>query len=128
MRRESGHPSKRKDHLPPNKQYLVTRRVPCRHRPKALEREALNADEEIITSEADGDEPWVATHSHHQPRTEICDTGIPDIDMEDAGMPDDEIRDMDIDDIPGLEDMQMPSDDESLDETRQKRYAGRYQD
>jgi len=41
--------------------------------------------------------------------------------MEDAGMPDDEIRDMDIDDIPGLEDMQMPSDDESLDETRQRR-------
>jgi len=33
---------------------------------------------------------------------------------------DDEVRDMDIDDIPGLEDMQMPSDDESDDETDRK--------
>ena len=36
--------------------------------------------------------------------------------MEDVSGHDDEIRDMDIDDIPGLEDMQMPSDDESDDE------------
>jgi hypothetical protein len=34
---------------------------------------------------------------------------------------DDEIRDMDIDDIPGLEDMQMPSDDDESDnETARK--------
>src|SRR5215471_1242905 len=48
--------------------------------------------------------------------------GIPDIDMEDINGNDDEIRDMDIDDIPGLEDMQMPSDDESDDETIRKLY------
>jgi hypothetical protein len=30
---------------------------------------------------------------------------------------------MDIDDIPGLEDMQMPSDDESDDETSLKRFV-----
>jgi hypothetical protein len=42
--------------------------------------------------------------------------------MEDASGNDDEIRDMDIDDIPGLEDMQMPSDDESDDETSRKLY------
>jgi hypothetical protein len=46
--------------------------------------------------------------------------GIPDIEMDDA---DDEIRDMDIDDIPGLEDMQMPSDDESDNETNRKLYV-----
>jgi len=33
---------------------------------------------------------------------------------------DDEVRDMDIDDIPGLEDMQMPSDDDSDDGNTRK--------
>ena len=88
----------------------MTRRVPCRHRPKALEREAL---EEGIVGE--GDDAWVTTHNDLQPRTNI-DT-VPDIEMEDA---EDEPRDMDIDDIPGLEDMQMPSDDDSDDEPARK--------
>jgi hypothetical protein len=35
----------------------------------------------------------------------------------------DEPRDMDIDDIPGLEDMQMPSDDDSDDEPARKLYS-----
>jgi hypothetical protein len=82
----------------------------------------LNADEQIITSEGDGEDAWVATHSDRQPRTNTVDTAIPDIEMQDADM-DDEIRDMDIDDIPGLEDMQMPSDDESDDETSLKRFV-----
>ena len=110
--RESGHPSKRKEHLPADKQYLVTRRVPCRHRPKALEREAM---EEGIVGE--GDDAWVTTHNDRQTRS-ATDT-VPDIDMDDA---EDEPRDMDIDDIPGLEDMQMPSDDESDDEATRKLY------
>ena len=113
--RESGHPSKRKEFLPADKQYLVTRRVPCRHRPKALEREAI---EEGIVGE--GDDAWVTTHNDRQTRSAAMDT-VPDIDMDDAGV-DDEPRDMDIDDIPGLEDMQMPSDDDSDDETTRKLY------
>ena len=122
VRRESGPPNKRKDFLPPGKQYLVTRRVPCRHRPKALEREAALAGEQLINSEGEGDEAWVATYADRQSRnTNVVDAVaiIPDIDMEDD-MEDDEVRDMDIDDIPGLEDMQMPSDDESDDETDRK--------
>jgi ubiquitin-like-conjugating enzyme ATG3 len=120
--RESGPPSRRKDFLPAGKQYLVTRRVPCRHRPKALEREAATADEQLINSEGEGEEAWVATHADRQPRTNAMEAvGIPDIDMEEGN--DDEIRDMDIDDIPGLEDMQMPSDDESDDETSRKLYS-----
>jgi hypothetical protein len=66
----------------------------------------------------------VATHADRQPpNTNVVDGAgiIPDIDMEDD-MEDDEVRDMDIDDIPGLEDMQMPSDDESDDETDRKMY------
>jgi hypothetical protein len=65
----------------------------------------------------------LATHADRQPRTSAMEpVGIPDIDMEDDSGHDDEIRDMDIDDIPGLEDMQMPSDDESDDETSRKLY------
>jgi ubiquitin-like-conjugating enzyme ATG3 len=123
VRRESGPASRRKDFLPPGKQYLVTRRVPCRHRPKALEREAENADEELINSEEDGDEAWVATHATRPSRTNMVDvSAIPDIEMMDDITQEDEVRDMDIDDIPGLEDMQMPSDDESDDETARKLY------
>jgi len=118
--RESGHPTRRKDYLPPNKQYLVTRRVPCRHRPKALEREAANENELLVPND-DGEEEWVATHTDRQPRHSTSDPSeIPDIEMDDAQ--EDEIRDMDIDDIPGLEDMQMPSDDESDDERQRKLY------
>ena len=109
--------------MPAGKQYLVTRRVPCRHRPKALEREAANADEQLVPAEfEDSDEAWVATHADRQPRANLEAVGIPDIDMDDAQ--EEEIRDMDIDDIPGLEDMQMPSDDdESDDEAARKLYA-----
>jgi ubiquitin-like-conjugating enzyme ATG3 len=86
-----------------------------------LEREAANANEQLISSEGDGDDAWVATHTDRPPRPDIASAaGIPDIEMDDA---DDEIRDMDIDDIPGLEDMQMPSDDESDDETSRRLYC-----
>jgi len=103
---------------------LITRRVPCRHRFKALEREAANADEQIIKSEGDEEEEWVATHAskHYQHDNNVDASNIPDIDMEDVTQEDNEIKDMDIDDIPGLEDMQMPSDEESEDETNKRLY------
>jgi ubiquitin-like-conjugating enzyme ATG3 len=106
--------------LPPEKQYLVTRRVPCRHRPKELERQATSADEELV--DEGGDEEWVATHIDRTRHTNIVDAvHIPDIDMDVDG--DEEMRDMDIDDIPGLEDMQMPSDDDSDYETTNNMYS-----
>ena len=88
-----------------------------------MEREAANADELLVNSEGEvEEEAWVATHADRPPRTNVVDpSAIPDIDMDDAE--DDEIRDMDIDDIPGLEDMQMPSDDESDDEAARKLYS-----
>ena len=47
---------------------------------------------------------------------------IPDIvDIDDEDDEDDGVRDMEIDDIPGLEDMQMPSDDESEDEAHHRK-------
>jgi hypothetical protein len=91
-----------------------------------LEREAASADEQLINSEEGGgeEEAWVATHTDRPQlrNNNVVDVAeIPDIDMEDITQ-DDEVRDMDIDDIPGLEDMQMPSDDESDDETNRKMY------
>ena len=122
--RESGPASRRKDFLPPGKQYLVTGRVPCRYRPKALEPEAANVDEQLINLEGEGEEAWVATHTDRPPRsTNTAEApGIPNIDMEDDTQVD-EIREMDIDDISRLEDMQMPSDDESDDEITNKLYV-----
>lgn len=105
--------------MPAEKQYLVTRRVPCRHRPKELERQAANADEELVD---EGEEEWVATHTDRARQRNIVDAAhIPDIDM-DVDV-DEEMRDMDIDDIPGLEDMQMPSDDESDNDTTNSMYV-----
>ena len=104
--------------MPAEKQYLVTRRVPCRHRPKELERQAANTDEELV----DEGEEWVATHTDRVRQRNIVDAAhIPDINM-DVDV-DEEMRDMDIDDIPGLEDMQMPSDDESDNDTTNSMYV-----
>jgi ubiquitin-like-conjugating enzyme ATG3 len=52
----SGEPSKRKDYLPADKQFLITKNVPCLKRTKALEEDAK--DEEDLEG---GD--WIATHT-----------------------------------------------------------------
>jgi hypothetical protein len=96
----------------------VTHRIPCRHRPKALEREAATEAEQLV--EAGDDEAWVATHTDRHARPAGVPEDVPDIDMTEE---EDDARDMDIDDIPGLEDMQMPSDDESDDEAARKLYT-----
>ena len=104
-RRESGPASRRREFLPPEKQYLATRRVPCHHRPRELEREAASTDEQLVD---EGEEEWVAMHNHRTRPTNIADAAtIPDIDIDIDT--DEEIRHTDMDDIPGLEYMQMPS-------------------
>ncbi|KAI9203578.1 autophagocytosis protein [Polychytrium aggregatum] len=64
----SGHPSKRRDYLPADKQYLITRNVPCLRRVKAIEYSQADIDQETLVrlgdSEAvDEDDVWVQTHS-----------------------------------------------------------------
>ncbi|KAJ3100164.1 E2-like enzyme [Phlyctochytrium planicorne] len=59
-----GQPSKRRDYLPEDKQYLITRNVPCLKRVKALE---YNAAEEDAEEElGDGEGGWVATHKNRK--------------------------------------------------------------
>ncbi|KAL5656262.1 hypothetical protein ACJX0J_035581, partial [Zea mays] len=57
---EAGDPSKRKSYLPANKQFLVTRNVPCLRRAISVEEEYDAAGAEVVLDE-DG-EGWLATH------------------------------------------------------------------
>jgi len=63
---QAGDPAKARPFLPPSKQYLVTRNVPCQRRASSL---ATGADDEILVSGAgvgdDDEEEWALTHSNH---------------------------------------------------------------
>ena len=72
MNREKGDASKTRDFLPPDKQYLVTRGVPCLRRATSLAYTDADEDAERLLSftdspapSADGDE-WVETHAGRQ--------------------------------------------------------------
>jgi len=58
---QAGDPAKARPFLPPDKQYLITRNVPCQKRAAMLQ---AGADDDYDI-DADGDEGWVATHGSH---------------------------------------------------------------
>ncbi|KAE9620167.1 hypothetical protein Lalb_Chr01g0000281 [Lupinus albus] len=58
---ESGEPSKRKPYLPPDKQFLITRNVPCLRRAASVEEEYEAAGGEVLLDDEDND-GWLATH------------------------------------------------------------------
>ncbi|XP_078440317.1 autophagy 3 (APG3) [Wolffia australiana] len=58
---EAGEPKKRKPYLPPDKQFLVTRNVPCLRRAISVE-EAYEAAGGEVLLESDEDDGWLATH------------------------------------------------------------------
>ncbi|KAF3440071.1 hypothetical protein FNV43_RR18349 [Rhamnella rubrinervis] len=58
---ESGEPSKRKPYLPTEKQYLITRNVPCLRRAASVEEEYEAAGGEVLLDNEDND-GWLATH------------------------------------------------------------------
>lgn len=57
---QGGEAAKRKPYLPPDKQYLVTRNVPCLKRAAAVEGYYAGLDEDELEGE-DGEEGWLAT-------------------------------------------------------------------
>lgn len=59
---ESGEPSKRKSYLPADKQYLITRNVPCFRRAISVEEEYEAAGGEILLDDDDDGDGWLATH------------------------------------------------------------------
>lgn len=58
---ESGEPSKRKSYLPSEKQFLITRNVPCLRRAASIEEEYEAAGGEVLLDDEDND-GWLATH------------------------------------------------------------------
>ncbi|CAL9206576.1 unnamed protein product [Musa hybrid cultivar] len=60
---EAGEPSKRKSYLPADKQYLITRNVPCLRRASSMEEEYDIIGEEILFDTNDEDIiGWMVTH------------------------------------------------------------------
>eukprot|EP00743_Colponemidia_sp_Colp-15_P001849 GILK01002016.1.p1 GENE.GILK01002016.1~~GILK01002016.1.p1 ORF type:complete len:301 (-),score=34.77 GILK01002016.1:112-1014(-) len=66
---ESGDPSRAKSYLPPNKQFLVTRNVPCSARVRTLENST--GEEREVDDDEDGG--WLATSNSHSHQTDITD-------------------------------------------------------
>lgn len=67
---EAGEPSKRKSYLPQNKQYLITRNVPCLRRAASVAEEYEAAGGEVLIDNEDND-GWLATHG--EPKETKCD-------------------------------------------------------
>ncbi|CAA7026943.1 unnamed protein product [Microthlaspi erraticum] len=58
---ESGDPSKRKPYLPSDKQFLITRNVPCLRRAASVAEDYEAAGGEVLVDDEDND-GWLATH------------------------------------------------------------------
>lgn len=67
---ESGEPSKRKSYLPADKQFLITRNVPCLRRAASIEEEYEAAGGEVLLDNEDND-GWLATHGKPKDASEI---------------------------------------------------------
>ncbi|GAV89035.1 Autophagy_N domain-containing protein/Autophagy_act_C domain-containing protein/Autophagy_Cterm domain-containing protein [Cephalotus follicularis] len=69
---ESGEPSKRKSYLPPEKQFLITRNVPCMRRAASVEEEYEAAGGEVLIDNEDND-GWLATHGKPKDKSDEDD-------------------------------------------------------
>ncbi|KAL3524144.1 hypothetical protein ACH5RR_016978 [Cinchona calisaya] len=75
---ESGEPRKRKPYLPADKQFLITRNVPCLRRAASVEEEYEAAGGEILLDNED-DDGWLATHGKPK-ESKIDDENLPSMD------------------------------------------------
>ncbi|XP_015079961.1 autophagy-related protein 3 [Solanum pennellii] len=76
---ESGEPSKRKSYLPADKQFLITRNVPCLRRAASIEEEYEAAGGEVLLDNEDND-GWLATHGKPKENNGAEDDNLPSID------------------------------------------------
>ncbi|GJN93498.1 hypothetical protein Rhopal_006555-T1 [Rhodotorula paludigena] len=88
----AGEPNKARDFLPKDKQYLVSRNVPCLRRVSQLDQQGAAGDEyaemlmDLSAEAGDGDDEWVATHTNAKDPNSTTD--IPTIgDIPDADDP-----------------------------------------
>uniref|UniRef100_A0ACD5TIF1 Uncharacterized protein n=1 Tax=Avena sativa TaxID=4498 RepID=A0ACD5TIF1_AVESA len=81
---EAGDPSKRKPYFPADKQFLVTRNVPCLRRVVSVEEEYDAARAEVVLDDDEGGEGWLATHGVEASNTKE-EEDIPSMDTLDIG-------------------------------------------
>lgn len=104
---DGGDPSKAQGHLPKNKQYLVTRNVPC-HRRVAEVEGYDEAAEQLLETDADGD-GWVSTAEAVHRATN--DAGIPDMDEDTTNLSSGHNH-ADEDDVPDIDDLAIEDEDD----------------
>ncbi|CAM8983063.1 unnamed protein product [Rhodiola kirilowii] len=76
---ESGEPSKRKPYLPAEKQFLITRNVPCLRRAASVEEDYEAAGGEVLLDNED-DDGWLATHGNPKDKKSDDDENLPSMD------------------------------------------------
>ncbi|XP_024383490.1 autophagy-related protein 3 isoform X2 [Physcomitrium patens] len=81
---EMGDPNKRKPYLPAEKQFLITRNVPCLRRASSIEEDYNAAGGEVLLDN-DDDEGWLATHGiDRENKTE--DEIVPSMDTQESSV------------------------------------------
>ncbi|CAM8985018.1 unnamed protein product [Rhodiola kirilowii] len=76
---EAGEPSKRKPYLPAEKQFLITRNVPCLRRAASVEEDYEAAGGEVLLDNED-DDGWLATHGNPKDKKSDEDENLPSMD------------------------------------------------
>ncbi|CAH1781682.1 unnamed protein product [Owenia fusiformis] len=103
----SGDESKIKPYLPKDKQFLITRNVPCYKRVKALDNQKEEY-EKVIEEDEDGG--WVDTHHYAEPSVTQAQEGVAEMTLDSKGassrVADDDNDDDDDDDDEEAEDME----------------------
>ncbi|XP_030463437.1 autophagy-related protein 3 [Syzygium oleosum] len=81
---ESGEPSKKKPYLPAEKQFLITRNVPCLRRAASVEEEYEAAGGEVLLDNEDND-GWLATHGKPRETKGDEEDNLPSMDSLEIG-------------------------------------------
>jgi len=74
---QTGDPANARPFLPPDKQFLFTRNVPCQHRARSLMSGA--DDEATIDGEGEDAEGWLSAHASHTASAAGKDEDVPDM-------------------------------------------------
>ncbi|KAB1204802.1 Autophagy-related protein 3 [Morella rubra] len=82
--KESGEPNKRKPYLPPEKQFLITRNVPCLRRAASVEEEYEAAGGEVLLDSEDNG-GWLATHGKPKENKPDDDDDLPSMETLEIG-------------------------------------------
>ncbi|XP_024452408.1 autophagy-related protein 3 isoform X2 [Populus trichocarpa] len=82
---ESGEPSKRKPYLPAEKQFLITRNVPCLRRAASVEEDYEAAGGEVLLDNEDND-GWLATHGKPKETKGDEDENVPSMEALDISV------------------------------------------